>query len=498
MKKEEISNIRIIDETRILMFPGEIFEEEINATREVGNWNKLSHPAIVKTIDWEAYGPYGFMGLQRDEADSNWKLWYTCTGVDNKLGVYNYGMAHSEDGLNWTKHDSPINISKDIQPGSVVIKPGMNSDEYRIFMMQYSRKSKTLPGRAILSKSKDGIKFEPVTDSWETSWFEGPSDVIDLLWDDSCGCFRAYFKQWRICGKTSEGKKIDMLFSSIDKYEHDEQKSIYYINGNTLWPKKEYVELILPYDDSFNMEYEEPNKYPLSKNLFMQRVVATAKSRDFINWDYLGPTLIPSEGKIADQFYGMSVIRYQSQYIGFPLLYNGISGLMDTGLAYSQDGISFNLLSEKPLLPHGEPGSWDGGMVAGFGDVLQVDDRLSLYFGCCNRSHNEPLKGTDAFSIGRAWNRLDGFCALTGGTVITKPIILENGKLHLNAEGIINIKIDDPDGYTITDFEWGGNRMDLAICHPQLRSGIPYKIEFTVKEGALYSFWSGDTCTSRQ
>jgi len=87
---------------------------------------------------------------------------------------------------------------------------------------------------------------------------------------------------------------------------------------------------------------------------------------------------------------------------------------------------------------------------------------------------------------------------LTGGTVITKPLILKNGKLHINAEGLINIKIDDPEGYTLTDFEWGGNRMDLAICHPQLRSGVPYKIEFTVKEGALYSFWSGDTCTSRQ
>lgn len=498
MNEKEIKNIQIVDETRILMLPGEVFAEEINAIREVGNWNKLSHPALVKTMDWEANGPYGFMGLQRDEADNNWKLWYTCTGVDGKPGLYNYGMAHSEDGLNWTKHEAPINIDKDIQPGSVVIKPGQGVNDYRIFMMQYARKTKELAGRAILAKSKDGIKFEPMTESWETSWFEGPNDVISLLWDESCTCFRAYFKQWRIFGTDKYNNKVDMLFSSIDKFEHDDHNKIYYINGNVNWPEKKYEKLILPYDESFNMGFEEPNKYPISEKLFMQRVVSTAKSRDFLNWDYLGPSMIPEKGKIADQFYGMSVIYYQNQYVGLPLFYNGLSGLMETGLSYSNDGIYFKLLSDKPLLAHGEQGSRDGGMVAGFGDVLQVDDRLSLYYGYCNRNHLEPLQEYDEYSIGRAWNRLDGFCALTSGTVITKPLILKNGKLHINGEGIINIKIDDPDGYTLTDFEWGGNRMDLAICHPQLRSGVPYKIEFTVKEGALYSFWSGDTCTSRQ
>jgi hypothetical protein len=104
--------------------------------------------------------------------------------------------------------------------------------------------------------------------------------------------------------------------------------------------------------------------------------------------------------------------------------------------------------------------------------------------------------GKGTFSIGRAWNRLDGFCALKSGTVITRPLIMKNGTLHINAEGIIKIKIADLEGYTVTDFEWGGNRMDLAICHPQLHAGKPYLIEFTVKEGALYSFWSGKSCSS--
>ena len=39
-------NIIKIDDTRRLMFPGDIFDEEINVTRDVGNWNKLSHPTI--------------------------------------------------------------------------------------------------------------------------------------------------------------------------------------------------------------------------------------------------------------------------------------------------------------------------------------------------------------------------------------------------------------------------------------------------------------------
>ena len=142
-------------------------------------------------------------------------------------------------------------------------------------------------------------------------------------------------------------------------------------------------------------------------------------------------------------------------------------------MAWSHDGSNFTLLSENPLLRRGEEGHFDSGMVLGFGDILQVDDRLSLYFGAISRTHDAPVSEDDTFAIGRAWNRLDGFCAMTGGTIITNPIYLENGKLHLNAEGIINIKIDDLEGHTLTDFEWGGNRMDLAICHPQLRGGNP-------------------------
>lgn len=489
--------IPVLDERRILMFPGEIFEEEINTTRDVGNWNKLSHPVIEKSMEWEAYGPYGFMGLHRDDADNNWKMWYMCTGVNDNLGEYRFGMAHSEDGLRWTKHENPLELRKDIQPGSVVIKSGLGPDDHRIFMMQYARKTDELPGRVVLSKSKDGINFEPVTGSWDTSWWEGPSDVIQLLWDDSCGCFRAYFKQWRVCGTTENGEKVDVLFAALKEYRHDEANSRYIFKGHSMWPVEEEKELVMIYDPE-DMEYEGDNKYPLGKSLFMHRVVSSAKSRDFINWEYQGPALLPAEGKIADQFYGMSVIRYQEQYVGLPLLYNGVTGEMETGLAYSQDGVEFSLLTENPLVKCGEEGEWDGGMVLGFGDVLQVDDRLSLYFGAISRVHDAALAPGDTFSIGRAWNRLDGFCALTGGTVITKPLYLKNGKLHINAEGIINIKIDDEDGYTLTDFEWGGSRMDLAICHPQMHSDVPYKLEFTVKDGSLYSFWSGDTCTSKQ
>ena len=79
------------------------------------------------------------MGLHRDDADENWKMWYTCTGVDGRLGSYRYGMAHSEDGLNWTKNETPMGMSNDSQPGSVVIKPGMGPEDDRLFMMRYAR-----------------------------------------------------------------------------------------------------------------------------------------------------------------------------------------------------------------------------------------------------------------------------------------------------------------------------------------------------------------------
>ncbi len=490
---EEKKELFILDETRRLMFPGSLFQKEIDVIRDVGLWNKLSKPAIKKTMDWEAWGPGGFMSLRRDEAAGDWKLWYSCPGTDNDIKKSVCGMAYSIDGLNWNKHGEPVGTYGHGLAGSVVIKSDSELGEKRIFMMKAVNHD-TGPCGALLGTSSDGINFEPVFETWEKSVLAGPCGNIDLLWDE--GFFRAYFQQWRVNGISDNKDEIDCLFKDIEKAFVDKAEQKFHISGETAWPEEKHVDLSFDVSDIENIKKDGKLEYPVCKDFCMKKAISLAVSRDFLNWEYRGPAITNKDNETGFELVGMPVVKYENQYVGMPLMYYRDTGRVATGFAYSEDGDSFKLLTEKPLIDTENHGSWDSGVAAGFGDLLQVDDRLSLYFGAAVETMKEMEKGTGTFSIGRAWNRLDGFCALKRGTVITRPLVMKNGILHINAEGIIKIKIDDLDGYTITDFEWGGNRMDLAICHPQLHANRPYLIEFTVKEGALYSFWSGESCIS--
>lgn len=490
---EDKSEIFVLDDTRRLMFPGRMFQEEIDVKRDVGLWNKLSKPTIKKTMEWEAWGPGGFMSLRGDDAADNWKLWYSCPGMEGDIKKSMCGMAYSKDGLNWVKHEKPVELHGHGLPGSVVIKPGCAIEDDRFFVMKSIEDE---PGsfKARLGKSNDGISFKPVNGTWEESLFEGPCGNIDLLFDD--GIYRAYFQQWRLDGITDSDEEVDYLFKNIDSSEVDWKNDKFHISGDISWPENKRVDLSFTINDKNKITGKGTAKYINCDEICMKKAVATAVSHDFVNWEYRGPAITNKSNSTGFEFTGMPVIKYQDQYVGMPLMFFVETGRIATGFAYSEDGERFELLTEKPLIDTEAPGSWDAGMAAGFGDQLQVDDRLSLYFGAAVETMKEMDGGKGTFSIGRAWNRLDGFCALKSGTVITRPLIMKNGTLHINAEGIIKIKIADLEGYTVTDFEWGGNRMDLAICHPQLHAGKPYLIEFTVKEGALYSFWSGKSCSS--
>ena len=65
------------------------------------------------------------------------------------------------------------------------------------------------------------------------------------------------------------------------------------------------------------------------------------------------------------QIYGMPINLYEGIYLGMIWVYReGVDGTIDTSLAMSRDGISWQrVLDRQTFLSLGQPGSWEDGMV---------------------------------------------------------------------------------------------------------------------------------------
>jgi hypothetical protein len=107
--------------------------------------------------------------------------------------------------------------------------------------------------------------------------------------------------------------------------------------------------------------------------------------------------------------------------------------------------------------------------------------------------------------------RLDGFASLqagaAGGTLVTKPIRFQGGKLHLNfatsAAGEVCVELQSPDGTPLPGFSRSdcvpviGNEIERAVVWkggPDVSkfAGQPVRLAFHVKDADVYAFRFGD------
>ena len=147
------------------------------------------------------------------------------------------------------------------------------------------------------------------------------------------------------------------------------------------------------------------------------RMIARLASPDlWSQWDrdsVPSTVLLPDAGD-ADRYYGMPVFRYGGVYWGFlqalhederrsrPELSasrdggewggaGGAAGIIDCELAFSRDGITWQRLPGHPrILPAGEPGAWDSGMIFGPDRVIERGDEWWLYYNGWHGPHYAP------------------------------------------------------------------------------------------------------------
>lgn len=255
---------------------------------------------------------------------------------------------------------------------------------------------------------------------------------------------------------------------------------------------------------------------PAWQQSYWGRAVRRAESTDFLNWT-------PDEGELclyADtedgpygEIYGMNVFPYEGLYIGLPQLYYNSpeDAYLEMQLAVSRDSRRFERLSDRSaFIPVGGVGAWDRFNNSNTtGPPLELGEELRFYYGGRNCRHPGAYAGrddgmpvTDGVSgVGFGTVKRDRFAGLeatfAGGRLRTKPLVFSGRSLHVNVAvpfGRLEAALLDHDGRTIQGSEAvvsGHDALDVRLPIPGLsgKSGHAVRIQFTLHNGHLFSFW---------
>jgi len=436
----------------------------------------LANPVFSKQYDWEGVGPLGTGTVLYDPHQKKYLMWYpTWNGTMD----YPAGYAESEDGLNWQRRPAFFPLDQPI--GIICLDPRKKPGEYRFFCMGFARQAGQLPPRAELMQSKDGLEWEPIA---EKSWWDGPSDVINTLWDSQKQCFVTYHKIWRVTGHRLDGEPVKLYFAGFDPTPDGQGKMR--VTGNTILPTREHVDIEMTYDPKAQ-DYGGGGF--VTEDFAMRRVIGRAESDDFIHWRNHQIVLEPDDDEPIDtQYYGMPVFEYQNLYIALPRYYRSFSGVIEARFAFSYDGIKFTIPDRKPVLSVAQA-TWEQGMVFSSQFPVEINGRLCFYYGGFSVNHNDSNDHFTA-AVGRAWLRKDGFASFHRGRIVTKPFILDNRQLHINAKGKMQIEALSLDGQTLATADFHDDSLDHRVQWSKPLPQEPVRFSFNIGYSHLFSIWA--------
>ncbi len=213
------------------------------------------------------------------------------------------------------------------------------------------------------------------------------------------------------------------------------------------------------------------------------------------------------------QLYNLDVFPYESLLVGLFTIWQGPDNATckDLGIhkrnevlvGFTRDGFHWDRTNRKPFLPVSDVSkAWNAGNVQSVcGGCVIVGDLL--YFYCSGRT----MDPSDITSTGLATLRRDGFASLDangdGGVMTTRPLTFTGKHLFVNlaaADGELRVEALDQTGSVIAPFTLENGQPisgDAAAIPVKWKgitdlsqlTGIPVRFRFTLKNGALYSFW---------
>ncbi|PQO46764.1 LamG-like jellyroll fold domain-containing protein [Blastopirellula marina] len=421
-----------------------------------------NNPVIRPDKSWEGDRINIYGTVLPNESGGGYRMWYI-------TGFWT-GYAISEDGITWEKPElglvNKTNLFPHIAGGdhlSQVIHTPWDSDpqkQYKRLTYDYGRSPPNSVQSGFLgSYSPDGIHWTPTENN---PVLPDPGDVGLFNWDPHTQRYIGYPKSF---APVRGFRRRSVGFTATTDFEH--------------WPN---AELILAPD-----EYDD-------------------------RW-------VTVDGQHTD-FYGLNAFPYESMYIGLLWIFridDGHSGgVVYSELATSRDGIHWQRQAKPriPMLPLGEEGTWDDGMIFTPNHPLVEGDEIKLFYGGYNVDHTlrAPEGQKREVSIGFATLRKDGFASLDAekepGIITTWPLSGIQGELLVNAEAtggwvkaeVLNEAGEVLPGYSqdaCTAISGDGVQQKIVWKEKTLlpERDQPLRLRFVLSDASLYSFKAGDKVT---
>lgn len=491
-----------IGKTHQLFLDDHIIEHTEHLTRRVQRARKHeANPLVVPRAKWEPEG-YVTPSVLYDAEEKIFKAWLDGYGI----GVFYFT---SKDGIQWERPELRLFPEFDTEPTNRVILSGSEI-----------RAEDAPPDKLAYMRSR------------EVGWryFGHSSGVIkDLRETDPAKRYKMAFlwinRQHQPPGATRAGKFVAMgvAFSpdgihwtpvnepvcsaTVDLPFHinfDEKRRRWVLYGRAVGivaPEKKAAQAADP-----NLQYN------------MGRAVIRCESEDFVHWTpEKGDLVMTSDAQdsATTEIYDMRSVPYAGLHIGFvhAFINNPDSVTLPIQLAVSRDNQTWQRISDRsPFLAPGGFGEWDRGVLSPpVSDPVLVGDELRFYFTGRNTLHSTRWKFEDnpkllgeiapfRGSLGLATIQKDRFVAMEGnylpGILRTKPFIHDGTTLHVNAAvkfGVLGVSLLDENGVSLQKITLT-ERDALDIPLPELtklatRKGQPLRLEFSVQNGRLFSFW---------
>lgn len=457
----------------------------------------LHHPepreiAIIHDKPWEGSGS-GFHSVFKD--GDIYRMYYSAWNFTIRPGrvtddshPYLLCYAESKDGVHFQKPNLNLVEFQGSKANNIVMvsgklgevypdlgHPAVFRDEnpdaapdakYKAIIRDYSPES-GLKG-LLAFKSKDGIHWELMHNKAVVT--DGAFDSQNLaFWDGARGVYRAY---WRYM---EEGPIRSIRTASSKNFIHwENQVNLSYFDA----PQEQlYTNVVKPYFRAPYLLFGFPVRY-----------VERGWSQNMMDLPNSQKRLIRAT---AEGRFGTAVT--ESLFMA------------------SRDGTNFKRWEEGFLKPGIErPGTWNYGqqyiawsIVPTKSHLEGAPDEISLY----------AVEGTwgtlekDMNAVRRYTLRMDGFVSvkapMSGGELITKPVIFDGSKLSLNfstgAAGEIKVELQDESGKPITGFTLDdcdpvfGDTIERTVYWKKGEDvshlkGKAIRLRFIMKDADIYSF----------
>lgn len=278
----------------------------------------------------------------------------------------------------------------------------------------------------------------------------------------------------------------------------------------------------------------------------MRRTIYSSTSGDFRRWSRLEPAFVAdlrddlgtlprleqvksllhhpvNLNVMRTEWYGGGAYPAESCVVAFPWAFSisanvpgkhNQDGTLEPQLAVTRDLVHWERPFRTASIPLGQPGEWDGGMIATASQAIDVGDEVWLYYGGARHTHGSPgLYGSDLENLGKkytvalglaVWPRerfVSADAAAEGGTLTTVPLRFAGRRLELNAaikdSGEIRVELLDAGGRPLPSLG-----ASAPLHGDQLRHQVKFDgaaqlgtfagqivtLRFHLKSAELYSF----------